>query len=75
MTNETETFIRMDRLLEILPVSTTTIFKWVKSGQFPAPIRIGPNVSAWSSVEIEAWKEARKAKRGAVGDDTQEVGE
>lgn len=29
-----------------LPVSCATIWRWVKLGEFPKPVRLGPQVSA-----------------------------
>ena len=40
-------------------VSRSTIWRWVKSGEFPAPIQLGPRAVAWPASEIEGWMAAR----------------
>lgn len=34
----------------------TTLYKWMKTGEFPKPINIGRSVR-WVSGEVEAWIE------------------
>jgi prophage regulatory protein len=36
-----------------------TLMRWVKSGDFPQPIRIGKNSIAWRESDVEAWLERR----------------
>ncbi len=38
-----------------LPVSPATIWRWVASGRFPRPFRLGPNMTCWDLDEVEAW--------------------
>lgn len=37
----------------IIPVSRATWWNGVKCGKFPKPIKIGPNITAWVSQDIE----------------------
>lgn len=39
-----------------LPVSCATIWRWVKLGEFPKPVRLGPQVTAWRMQDIEHWE-------------------
>lgn len=39
-----------------LPVSCATIWRWVKLGDFPQPVRLGPQVTAWRMQDIEHWE-------------------
>lgn len=39
----------------LLPVSRTTIWRWVRNKKFPSPVRLSPGVTAWRSEDIEAW--------------------
>ncbi len=41
--------------------SRSTIWRWVRAGIFPRPLRVGPNSIGWLESEIEDWLEARKA--------------
>lgn len=37
----------------LLPVSSATIWRWVRENRFPKPIRLGPGVTAWYISDIE----------------------
>ena len=37
----------------MLPVSPATIWRWIRAGILPPPIRLGPNTCAWDVAEIE----------------------
>jgi len=47
-----EGFIRLPKVLEVLPFSRSRWWAGVKNGEFPKPKKLSPNVSAWSVVEI-----------------------
>ena len=34
----------------VIPVSKSTWWQGVKTGRFPAPVKIGPGITAWRSV-------------------------
>jgi prophage regulatory protein len=36
-------------------VSHSTLWRWVRAGVFPPPIRIGPRRIFWKACDIEAW--------------------
>jgi len=52
-----------ERLLNVREVmaktgySRTTIYRRVRLGDFPAPIRIGPNAIRWRESALAAWLE------------------
>ena len=46
--------------------SRTLIYRDIREGRFPAPIKIGPKASAWLASEVEAWIAARVAERDAA---------
>lgn len=35
-------------------VARVTIWRWAGEGRLPRPVRLGPNCTRWSGVEIEA---------------------
>lgn len=37
-------------------LSAPTIYRAIKAGTFPAPLRIGPQRVAWPEAAIERWK-------------------
>jgi predicted DNA-binding transcriptional regulator AlpA len=45
--------------------SRAQLWKLVQAGEFPAPIKISQQRSAWIAAEIDAWLETRKAERAA----------
>lgn len=41
------------------PVAPATIWRWVKRGEFPAPVSLGPQTTAWRVEDLDAWDAAR----------------
>ncbi len=39
----------------MVPVSPATLWRWVKSGKFPQPIRLSDRVTAWEASKVNAW--------------------
>lgn len=55
-------FIRKAQLIPfIIPFSNTTLWRKVKAGEFPAPIKISARVTAWRAEEVRAWMQAQAA--------------
>lgn len=54
--------ITTKELADHLGVTTAAIYKWVKEGSMPKPIRLGgpKGTLRWRSDEIDAWLESRK---------------
>lgn len=46
----------------LIPVSPATLWRWVKAGKFPAPIRLSERVTAWETAKVSAWIEAQARK-------------
>lgn len=51
-----------------LPVSFATIWRWVKLGAFPKPVRLGPQVTAWRMEDIERWEAEHGARLSVEAD-------
>ena len=49
------TLLRKPAVLERVPVSDTTLWRRVKDGTFPKPVRISTNAVAWRSTDIDEW--------------------
>jgi prophage regulatory protein len=47
-------------------VSKATIWRGVKDGRFPRPIKLGPYICRWSRAEAQAHLERLMAERGAA---------
>jgi predicted DNA-binding transcriptional regulator AlpA len=54
LTNEIG-FIRQKQLLPILGFSAPTLWRKVKAGSFPKPIKLGSNMTAWRVEDIRQW--------------------
>lgn len=39
----------------VIPASPASIWRWVKAGRFPSPVKIGPNTTAWRVGDLRAW--------------------
>jgi predicted DNA-binding transcriptional regulator AlpA len=46
------------QVLEIVPVSRTTLYRMEKAGRFPRSTYISPNRRVWFDDEIVAWQNA-----------------
>lgn len=44
-----------------LPFSGPTLWRKVKSGDFPRPVKLGPRITAWKVSDIRAWMEKQSA--------------
>lgn len=56
-----EKLIRFRDLRKSIPLSRSTIWRKVRDGQFPSPIRIGKSAVAWLSSDIQQWIEHQVA--------------
>jgi prophage regulatory protein len=53
-------FIRIRKVLEMIGVSRTTLWRMVQSGTFPRPVRITERSRGYVLETVEAWMTARK---------------
>ena len=57
-----------DRLLPLAVVadrtslSKATIYRMLKTGQFPRPLQVGPNSVRWLESDLKSWMEALTAE-------------
>lgn len=49
----------------LLPISPNTVWRKVRDGSFPQPVKLGPNLTAWLAADVQAWIDARCAAAGA----------
>lgn len=57
-------YIRLPVVLAVFPVGKSTWWAGVKSGRFPAPVKLGPRTTAWNVQDIHALL-ASTARRAA----------
>ena len=53
-------FYRIKQLVELLNVSKSSIWNWVKDGSFPKPIKLASNVTAWKAIDIFNWVSSKE---------------
>ena len=51
--------IRKPELLRVTGVSIASIYRWVASGTFPSPVKLGPGSVGWRETEIREWLDNR----------------
>jgi hypothetical protein len=47
------------------------MWRWIRAGTFPAPIKLSANSNGWIEAEIEAWFKARMEARTAPTEKSQ----
>lgn len=52
----------------------STIYRYIKKGLFPRPIKLGPRTVGWFASAIAAWAEGRRRASGIPECDTPNVG-
>jgi len=53
--------LRITDLEDLLGVSRSSLYAWMKTGVFPRPFNLGPRAVGWKASDIEAWVEKRKS--------------
>lgn len=54
-------FIRQrDLIPNRVPFSAATLWRKVKAGDFPAPVKLSERITAWRLDEVDAWIAARR---------------
>jgi len=48
----------------ILPFSSPTLWRMVKAGKFPAPVKLSERVTAWRVEDIREWMKSRSSTTG-----------
>jgi prophage regulatory protein len=48
-------FYSLEQVLELVPVSRSTLYRMRENGEFPKGIKLGMRSVAWSKKEVQAW--------------------
>jgi predicted DNA-binding transcriptional regulator AlpA len=46
----------------VLPFSAATLWRKVRAGEFPKPVKLGPRITAWPVESIREWMAAQGNK-------------
>ncbi|WP_295993480.1 AlpA family transcriptional regulator [Rugamonas sp.] len=49
----------------MVPFSAATLWRKVKSGEFPQPVKLSARVTAWRLEDVHAWMQSRTSAGGA----------
>lgn len=57
-------FLRQAQLIGgILPVGSSTLWRWVRAGTFPKPVKLSAGVTAWRCEDVRAWLDRQQSNR------------
>ena len=55
-------YLREAQLIpSIIPFSSATLWRKVKAGHFPKPVKLSTRITAWRVEDVSAWMQARNA--------------
>jgi prophage regulatory protein len=60
-----EKFYGKKEVLKLYPVSSVTLWREIRRGNFPAPVRISVGRVGWTESAITEWQKAKCAKPAA----------
>jgi prophage regulatory protein len=52
--------LREPDVLQIIQISRSTLWRLVRQGTFPRPLKLSVGATAWKADEVEDWIETRK---------------
>ena len=58
--------LRREEVEAIVDLKRSTLYRLMRSNQFPEPIRVGARAVRWPESEIEAWIATRPRATGAT---------
>ena len=61
-----DSLLRPQDLLEILPISRSTFWRYVKNEDFPRPIKLSEGCTAWKWSEVAEWIDAHQLPDASV---------
>jgi predicted DNA-binding transcriptional regulator AlpA len=48
-------FLRINQVLELVPVSRSSLYDMVRDGRFPKQVKLSANVSVWRRADVDAY--------------------
>ena len=62
--NVNDRLLRRRQVEEITGLSRSSIYRLMRNGDFPVPVRVGPSAVRWKASDISAWLESRPLATG-----------
>ena len=63
-TTTTDRFLRLSEVLARCGLSRSSLYRMMRDGSFPEPLKVGVRAVRWRESEIEAWLESRPRASG-----------
>jgi excisionase family DNA binding protein len=54
--------LRPRQVAKALGISNATLYRWVASGMFPKPHKLGLSMSFWRTSTVNAWLDQQRSK-------------
>ncbi len=51
----TTSFLREKQVRKLIPVAHSTLWAWVRSGKFPAPLKLSDRITVWRNSDVQAF--------------------
>jgi prophage regulatory protein len=58
----TDTILRLPAVLARVGVSRRTLYELMKTGRFPAALKLSPGAVGWRSSDVDRWIAERQAR-------------
>ena len=59
--------LRRQQVEEMAGIKRSSIYRLMKNGEFPRPVRVGPVAVRWRESDIRAWLDSRPDAMGDSG--------
>lgn len=66
MIQEPERLLRLRDVKARVGLGTSTIYRKLAAGEFPAPVRLGPASVRWRETELQRWIDGLERQVGAA---------
>ena len=54
-------FQTRQQVVKLFQFSRPTLYRWMKEGNFPQNVKLGPNMVRWRTSDLEAWIAEKEA--------------
>lgn len=61
-TNDFPCLLSVKDICDLLKTTTSTLWRWRKSGLFPQPLRVGPRRAFWKLEDVQAFLDSQAGK-------------
>ena len=55
-------FIKQPQVLELVPISASSLWRWARDGMVPRPIKLSEHCSVWRVQDVRDWMAAQTAE-------------